>query len=514
MELNLDLIADELRGRFELVLAVAKHEDLILEQPLLFSGQTLFESGKVYVARGGELPVKPFFSGPCAVVSIGPAQKIYREFDCDYIELPEHVSIADALNCIQEAYAKYGRWRDALRDAVIHEQGVQRLLDLTVPLLGNPIYFHDNNYRFLASAEVPGMAGGSDIYRIKENGGMFSPEALSILKNTPSFQKTFETTRPTFHIDIGECNYIYDNIWLNGQYRGRIFVDERVRAFQKSDYAVVGELRRTIERAMSTRNLFEGSHCRTFDQTVVRMLDGEAVDIGGGQSGRLDPEWDRFQSWFCFQLHMHEVDHQLNTRIATCEMIESRMTGCFAFPYREHIVGIFCATGKEDVRRPMSARLDHLLGEFKLHMGVSLMMDDFADLPRYYEQTNIALRYGIREETAGYTHFFEEHSFGYMLDCCVRDMPAQMLYPPALNKLIEYEKEKSVPYVETLRAYLESGSSPAKAMKKLYVQRSTFLYRLERISECIGTDFEDEKTRIHFLLAFRLMDYVNSHPPK
>ena len=71
---------------------------------------------------------------------------------------------------------------------------------------------------------------------------------------------------------------------------------------------------------------------------------------------------------------------------------------------------------------------------------------------------------------------------------------------------MEHDEEKATSYVETLRSYLENDSSPARAMKELFVQRSTFLYRLDRIQEIMEDDLKDPERKLQYLMAFNLHD--------
>jgi len=150
--------------------------------------------------------------------------------------------------------------------------------------------------------------------------------------------------------------------------------------------------------------------------------------------------------------------------------------------------------------------MKEVLRVFKLDAGISLIFNDFYEFPMYCKQAGIALKCGKKENSHEWVHYFEEYCFSYMLDRCVDELRPEMLFPPALHKLIECDEKKSTNYVETLRAYLENDLKPAKAMKALFIQRSTFLYRLERIGEIADVDFEDERVKTHFLIAFQLMD--------
>jgi len=506
MDLNMDLIADSLRQEYKIAGEDAYDENLTFEQARLFTGNTEFLPGIVYIAEGGKLPAKPFFEGRCGIVSIGLSHKRYRASDCDVIEVEKGADISGVLNCVQETFTKYGKWYLDMYEALLNEDGVQRLLELSLPLLENPVYFHDRNYRFVSYAEIPGMPGGSDVFDIQKNKGVMSLDMITEIKNTPYFEKTFETTKPTFHVDEGDLSYIYDNVWVGEKYWGRLFVDERVRPFKKSDYAVVGILCKMVVKALTSRKISPGTRYRFLEQKLVSLLEGRAVETGE-LSGELKLNgWEAGDEWLCFQIQLSEVDLLLNTIIGMCELVESKLHDCVTFPYEDRIVGVARVDGGPETLE----RIREAMGDFRLYAGVSLGFGDFKDFPLYYKQAGIALRCGVKENENRneneWVHYFQDYCFSYMLDRLDGELRPEMLYPPALHKLIEFDRKKSTNYVETLRAYLESDLKPAKAMKRLYIQRSTFIYRLDRIGEITGADFEDAKVKTHFLIAFRLMD--------
>jgi sugar diacid utilization regulator len=205
-------------------------------------------------------------------------------------------------------------------------------------------------------------------------------------------------------------------------------------------------------------------------------------------------------------MQLEEVDMLLNTVINTCEFIEAKLSDCITFPYGTSIIGIV----RVDSRSKTLESIRSVLEEFELYVGVSTMFDDFAAFSLFYKQADIALKYGIMENGSTWIHYFEEYCFSYMLDRCTEDLPSEMFFPPPLNKLIDHDRKKSTSYVATLRAYLENDMKPAKAMKALYIQRSTFLHRLDRINEIIGVDLENERIKTHLLLSFQLMDKGNA----
>lgn len=506
MNLNMNLIADTLRENFSIIEEDINHEELTLDQGRVFTGDPNFMPGVVYIADGKDLPQKPYFKGFCAFIMIGRFPKCYIDSECDYIEVDERYSVFEILNCVQDAFKVYNKWYLDMYDALSNGEGVQVLLDLTLPLLENPIYLHDPNYHFIAYSKIPGLTGGNDVHSIEKGSDRLSLKGINLLKETPYFEKTFMTTKPTFHANVGEYSYIYDNLWSKGQFWGRVFVDERMRAFKKGDYAIIGVLRKMLEKALFHRNLLPGKHYRFLEQKMVALLDGKSIDLNELEEELKLSNWTNNEDYyFCFTLQLKEIDLILNTMIRNCEIIEEKIPDCITFPYKDAVIGIVHV----DSRSKTLKTIREALIDFELNVGISLMFKDFNEFPLYYKQTNIALKYGAKGNPSELVHCFEDFCFSYILDCCVEELPADMLFPSALHKLIEHDKKKHSNYVETLRAYLENDLKPAKAMKALYVQRSTFLYRIDRINEMIGLDFEDDKTKLHFMIAFQLMDRAN-----
>ena len=60
--------------------------------------------------------------------------------------------------------------------------------------------------------------------------------------------------------------------------------------------------------------------------------------------------------------------------------------------------------------------------------------------------------------------------------------------------------------MKTLRVYLEHNLNTVQSAKALFIHRSTFLYRLERIKRILETDLEDPDELFYLNLSFRLLE--------
>ena len=67
------------------------------------------------------------------------------------------------------------------------------------------------------------------------------------------------------------------------------------------------------------------------------------------------------------------------------------------------------------------------------------------------------------------------------------------------------EKNKSE-YMKTLKTYLDVNLSATRAAEELFIHRSTFFYRLEKIKEILQSDLDDPDKIFYLNFSFRLLE--------
>jgi purine catabolism regulator len=80
-----------------------------------------------------------------------------------------------------------------------------------------------------------------------------------------------------------------------------------------------------------------------------------------------------------------------------------------------------------------------------------------------------------------------------------------------LGTLEAYDRENGTDLIGTLRTFFAARSSPTLAAKQLHLHRNSLLYRLQRIRELTGLDFEDPETRLALEVALRARDLLDAH---
>jgi purine catabolism regulator len=85
-------------------------------------------------------------------------------------------------------------------------------------------------------------------------------------------------------------------------------------------------------------------------------------------------------------------------------------------------------------------------------------------------------------------------------------IPVHRYLSNVIMKVIEYDKENDSAYFETLEAYCNCGKNVAKTAEVLYVHKNTITYRIQRIQEMTGVDFDDAQSWLHICMSLALME--------
>lgn len=80
-----------------------------------------------------------------------------------------------------------------------------------------------------------------------------------------------------------------------------------------------------------------------------------------------------------------------------------------------------------------------------------------------------------------------------------------MLCHEKLLLLQAHDKEQGTEYMRTLEVYLKNHLNAVQSARELYIHRSTFLYRLERIRALLDSDLTDYDELLYLMLSFYLL---------
>jgi hypothetical protein len=151
MKLSSDILAQCLAQSMTFTQLGMRIEALSLQPPLFSSHTARFEDGGVYLGRSEELAV-PFGGERCLVIAVGgvmPKNRVLGKTCVFHID--DEVDLAVVFNILQETFAYYDRWSASLRAILDGSASIAEMIQVTAPVLGNPITLLNNRLEIEAS---------------------------------------------------------------------------------------------------------------------------------------------------------------------------------------------------------------------------------------------------------------------------------------------------------------------------------------------------------------------------
>lgn len=411
----------------------------------------------------------------------------------------------DSLSQINHAFQlhqHYLAWREqCLRNAQV-EHDLNTLLEISSRFLGWAIWIVSPDYRMDAGAieHFPG-------HRLQA--GKMSQEAVkSLYHDNPSFEKTFLRQGiqpyPQYHVDHA-CHYYY-NIFQESLYLGRLLYlipDSHENPGALALMALVSEDVAACYRFLYLRRRLKDQGYRFYDLWKA-LLTRQPLnrEIAEGALHRMG--WqitDTFQV-----LYMTPVGYFYDQQTMKYFAVQMESTfGCCVVAELED--GLY---GLHNLTRDHSENFRQHLGEFLrenlFRVGISNSFQDFFDSPRYRQQAQDAMSLGLKRDPSLWRFDFSDYVSDYALRQCLAQYPAVDLCPPNLRLLLEYEeRHPDTELVRTLRQYYACQFNAQLAAQKLFIHRTTFFYRMNKIQQIAAFHPDDPVETAQIMLAFQAL---------
>lgn len=138
--------------------------------------------------------------------------------------------------------------------------------------------------------------------------------------------------------------------------------------------------------------------------------------------------------------------------------------------------------------------------------GKSIHMEDYHKCYKQALQTlNVVMQQDIGQDYA----FFEDLGSYTLLHLIKDTSEAKYFMQSYLEKLISYSSDNNMNLFKTLRVYIEQNGSIKNTAEKLFIHRSTLLYRLEKIKEILDLDIDESENRFNIMMTYKLYDLLH-----
>lgn len=147
------------------------------------------------------------------------------------------------------------------------------------------------------------------------------------------------------------------------------------------------------------------------------------------------------------------------------------------------------------------------LTDYVEYIGVGSTINDLIDLHKSYRESVFAHKVAT-SSNAKIQYFSALGLFRIFYETQDKSILESIAKTP-LSSIIAYDSIHNSEYFETLKVYLNHGSSILETALIMNTHRNTINYRMRKIREILGKDLDDPQYIFNLMLAYNIMDYLD-----
>ncbi|MDR3364299.1 MAG: helix-turn-helix domain-containing protein [Clostridiales Family XIII bacterium] len=423
--------------------------------------------------------------------------ELIRCFDSVFIA-EEGVSLSFLHNALQRVFERYDLWSSELRDVLNEGSNVQAMIDIGTRALENPLILQDSNFSVIAVATE--YAGNPSLEPILDSNNI----PYLMMADRSSYDRADERSS-VVPLQITGRHALYQNIFQQGRFQYRLLVLEMGGEFHPSTATLLEFISGYVQLAIGFV-VDESKESQALPFVMKSILSGEYKDAGFIEQRLGEFGWLPGHSYVCAKIYAELADYRNRTMRFMSDRIGVIFPEACIFEYENSIAAFFdlslSSFGIANVEKSMKS----FLQDNNMKAGLSNTFAGFEYLRQYYMQAGEALKLGPRLKPYQWLHRFSDVKEQFILESCTESLPARMICEPGLLRLRDYDEKHKQDLYHTLYVYLKNNRKAVAAAKELYIHRSTFLYRLDRIREIMGQSFENENNQWYLLLSYKLLE--------
>ncbi|MEG1984450.1 MAG: helix-turn-helix domain-containing protein [Oscillospiraceae bacterium] len=504
MKLSVCLLLQELEKQYALQKPNICDKELVLQRPRIYNGETHVISGRVYIGEAAWFgALKSSVPKDSLVLCIGHCAEIVGLSSDNVCELHESVSLNELFNCVQGTFDFYDHWESILQNCISGKEPMANLLNASFEVFRNPIFVNAADFFLVAYSSIIENSKSMELM----TDPIQSFETMSMLKLDPFFNQARSFTdvfvMPEYLTGYRE---LCINLFEHKTFAYRIRVPEILAPIPDGYEALLRYLADFVQFALRQADFSEAHRDFSLEALLVGILDHEITGFTKITQGFTDFGWFSDNSYCCFCIKPAAADRENQTSRFICDHFEKMIEGSYAFTYNGMIAAFVNLTiFGGGIQEAIDAAVIFLRDSY-LKTGVSNSFSGFLDLPCNYAQAQLALELGEKYKSQRWIHRFEDFALEYIVERCTEKLPLNLVCSPAILLLKQHDALHSTEYVKTLRLYLESSLNAVQTSKQLFIHRSTFLYRLDKIRELTGIELDNRDTLLYLMLSFKMIE--------
>ncbi|MCQ2500094.1 MAG: helix-turn-helix domain-containing protein [Lachnospiraceae bacterium] len=495
MKLNLDTIFYHLKEKYTLEYIRQSGDSQELGRPRYY--KSMKQTGDYLWLALNNTGVLP---EGCYICTSMPAMSHPKK--TSIILIKDSINESDLYNNLQEIYDFYDEWANTCMQNVENFQDFRSLINTTYQMLHIPLCLMDNQFSIVAQACNPRAS-----YILFGENGTVSIDTVNDLISNPHLRH-LETAHGELDFDYDQ-NYKLYNFHYHNRYAGRL-----VMAITDTDQAgreslILNQLAEYIEYLLRR---FGSFHSTSNAQHLLRTFLSESLSgiVCTPQNLlRLQQNtgWtDEHKYMMVSFLPEHRLKKELYPPYLISQVEELWADACAVEADGDVVMIINMSINGEKNLADFYQSLAYMVRDGLMIAGCSRIFHDLKDIEIFYRQSRFAIEFGQKKDSTRWYFRFNDYALDYLFSYGTGIFKPEQVCHPVLLQLQEHDQNRQTSYYITLYTYFESQFNMSHAAQKLFIHRSTFISRMERIMEMTRLNLDDYDTRLYLEVSFRILN--------
>ena len=470
----------------------------------------------LYVVESGLLGERlPKIDGGIpSVLCSGIPPKTWCSGEIEIIYTEKEGIAAILMNQAVRICAKYSQWEQKMQWILDEKRPLRELAEITSEQLGNknPMWAIGASFRYIFSYVpeldplTPQIRQLVDEYP-PQTGDAMTAEEIQELLTDPEYQYAANATVPTIYSGINEgYRTLFYNIFVNDVLLARIGFQEISAPLTERDHAVIGVLGQYIKKALVSSGTNAFDRPVEMDQTLRALAANIPVTREKVREIMKHCSWAENDRFLCLSIKLRGRGSTPQSLTDTCLLLSSLLgNDCYTI-FEDRIIYVFDLSRPDRTRDGLLETLFPVLRDNLLEAGISTIFRSIYQLHYFNKQAETARTIGSMKDPTYWYFCYEDYQEEDLMNRYLRDTIQETLIPDGLKALMDHDRKKGTNYASLLRTYLECERNIAETIRREYIHRNTFLYRIDRIEKILGIDLDDPKNRLLLELAFLVLD--------
>lgn len=425
--------------------------------------------------------------------------------------LKKEISIKELFFQLEKLFWEDRSWKDKLKESLLREEGIEKLLQISIPVFQNPIFLMNMEYRIQFLVNVPGGIALEERYGTEmRNNEIVGERMMRQLRSSKRYMDTMYGESATIWKDEKwKGSFLNVNLYSdNDQAFGCLLISDCNRPFLSGDAYQLEYLAKLIKYSIRHRNYYSSDSMEN-----IKHLLQTSIHAGAFPDETAAIRFSQYCGFQKKQLLKYVViipssqEVKRKMLVYHCSQLETLFPSAKAFEIENRIILIMSHNKEMSISKFMY--YESLLREYlQKNLLIGSMSQEFTDinnLPLYHKQVMSIYESGIAMKVEEALFTFDKLALPYMLFHARGNLDINLLIPDGLRRLIQYDQENNSNYCKLLRIYLENNCSISSSIKILYMHRNTFLYQLEKVKTILGIDLHNPNNRLQLILVLRLL---------